>query len=69
MPGCPIRELAIPRIFSDGSVINSASFIGAFSVDPSQNSRIKSASIVRRLGDGAFFSVTQRLDVIVEMID
>ncbi len=41
----PMRELAMPRMLSDGKVISSVSFFPPPSVEPSQNSRIRSASI------------------------
>ena len=60
---------AIPRMFSEGCVISSSRLFGAFSVDPSQNSRISSASHRRSFGHGALLGLAQRLDFIVEMID
>jgi hypothetical protein len=41
----PTRELAIPRMFNEGSVISSVSVLGPPSVAPSQSSRINCRSI------------------------
>ena len=41
----PIRELAMPRMLSDGVVINSLSDCGRPSVEPSQSSCIRRASM------------------------
>ena len=40
----PVRELLMPRMFSDGRLISSTSFFPAPSVRPSDSSRIRSAS-------------------------
>ena len=48
----PTRELAMPRMLSDGSVISSLSDWPSPSVEPSQNSRISSRVDRRRLGEG-----------------
>ena len=62
----PIREAAIPRMLSDGRLINSISFLGAPSVEPSHSSRISSGSTSG--ASGALFRGAQRLNSIVEML-
>ena len=68
-PCRPTRELAMPRMLSEGRLISSTSFWPPPSVRPSDSSRIRSRSISGRFGDGALFGIAERLDAVVEMVD
>ena len=62
----PTRELAMPRMFSDGSVISSVSVFGAPSVEPEPELAASAADRYPAPRRSRAVQIGQRLDVVVE---